>query len=162
MCNAHAHARDGSYHPRPERSFGDMFKTLREQSFHVPVAEGIVHDLAPFSLFHQACPIQGRELVGYGRVLHAQEGGNIADAHFGNGEGVEDLQARGIAEDLEEPAQLGDMILFVRHGFADSVNDFSMDNLTRMRRFFLHYLNICSYEQIVKSKWQQRITPERI
>ena len=79
-----------------------------KEGFHVIVVQGVV-DFAPlFSRANQPFFFQKNQLMGDGRLAHAQklhEFRHIAGAQH---EGVENLQPRGIGHDFKDAAQAFD------------------------------------------------------
>ena len=82
-----------------------MLKALGKKIPYVNVIEGIVSDLPVFTVLDQVEIAQDTELVGDGRLRLAQQAGQVANAQFILGKGIEDLGTGGVAKNLERLGQ---------------------------------------------------------
>lgn len=73
------------------------------------VGEGVVDGFAVAAEFYQGGLFEDAELVGDGALGHSQEVGDVADAEFTAGEGVEDADAGWVTEDFVEICQFVDV-----------------------------------------------------
>ena len=106
-------------------SFCHVLHPLVQNRTYVAVSQGIKDGLSLPAVFDQLALLQGPELVRDGRLRHAQELGDVAHAHLGLKEDVQDLDAGGVAEKLE---QLGQIVqdLLIRHVLIDLIDDLLM------------------------------------
>lgn len=79
-----------------------MVETLGQDGGYVGVGKGVVDGFAVAAEFYQGGLFEDAQLVGDGTLGHSQEVGDVADAEFSAGKGVEDTDAGRVAEDFVE------------------------------------------------------------
>ena len=85
-----------------------MLEPLIEEADDVVVVGDVVDVAAGAARLHEPHATQQSQLMGDGGLGEPEEVGEVADRHLGPGEGVEDPDPRGVAEDLEGLGQGGD------------------------------------------------------
>ena len=83
-----------------------MLHALAQDGADVAVGQGVKDLLALPAVAHQLGLLQGPELVGDGRLAHVQKLGDVTHAHLRRKEDIEDLDAGGVGEELEELRQV--------------------------------------------------------
>ena len=86
------------------------------------VGQGIKDRLALPAVFDQLALLEGPELVGYGRLGHVEELGDVTYAHLGLKQDVQNFDAGGVAKNFKELGQIVENLI-VRHGGVDLVDD---------------------------------------
>lgn len=78
-----------------------VLEALGEQAHDVKVVERIEDELPGTPWAHEAHAAEEAQLVRDGRFRHPEQGGEVADVALAVREGVEDADARGIAQHFE-------------------------------------------------------------
>jgi hypothetical protein len=85
-----------------------VLEPLGKQTDDVLVVEGVEDQLAGAALADEARLAEETELMGNGRIRQSEEVGDVADAELGAEEGIEDADAGGIGEHLEDVGETAD------------------------------------------------------
>lgn len=88
-----------------------MLQADVEQRKDMSIGQRIVYSLAVPAELDQPGIAQDAQLMGHGRLAHAEFIGNIPDTDFLIHEDAQDAQPRRIAEDLEDIGQRLDILL---------------------------------------------------
>lgn len=88
-----------------------MFQADVKQCKDMGIGQRIVYRLAIAAELDQPGIAQDAQLMGYGRLAHAELIGNIPDTDFLIHEDAQDAQPRRIPEDLEDISQRLDILL---------------------------------------------------
>ena len=100
-------------------SLADVGEALGQHGVDVRIGQGVDHALAVAAELHQVRLLQQPQLVGNGALSGADHVRNIAHAAFALHQRVEDLDARGVREHLEEIRQFVEQFVF-RHGLEEA------------------------------------------
>jgi hypothetical protein len=82
--------------------FADVVKTGAEQFGDMAVVKAVKDILSLLPRTHNTGITQYPELMGDGRLVHAEDSGQVADTEFGTMEGVQDPDAGMVPEHLEK------------------------------------------------------------
>jgi hypothetical protein len=122
----------------------DMDKSLFKDVAHMLVIQSVVDHFSLAAVSDESGLPEGPQLVGDGGLGHAQQRGNVADAHGRMLERAKYFDSGGIAEDFEEVGQVEEGFI-VRHTGPDRGDHFLVDNVTivpvKLDVFALHKNN---------------------
>lgn len=103
-----------------------MRQSLVENILYMVIIERIIDNFALPAVLDKLGLLQHPQLVRYGRLGHAQQGGDIANAHFCFKKRADNADPRAVPKNLEEISQIHQFFL-TGHMLADIVDDILMD-----------------------------------